>query len=109
MKSINVIVSGATGFIGLQLIKLLSKHPFVNIKKICAQKSIGKSISNFDKYFMKFRKLPKISLLNKKDLENVDIIFAALPDGEAQKISKYLNKNVHPLHLGRLITMVLEL
>ena len=91
MKSINVIVAGATGYIGLQLIKLLTKHPFVNIKKIYAQKFIGKNISHFDKYFTKCKKLPKISLFNKKDLKNIDIVFTALPDGEAQKISKNLN------------------
>ena len=100
MKSINVIVAGATGYIGLQLIKLLTKHPFVNIKRICAQKSIGKNISNFDKYFKKYRKLPKISLLTKKDFKNIDIIFTALPNGEAQKISKYLNNSTKLIDLS---------
>ena len=100
MKSINVIVAGATGYIGLQLIKLLTKHPFVNIKRICAQKSIGKNISNFDKYFKKYRKLPKISLLTKKDFKNIDIIFTALPNGEAQKISKYLNSSTKLIDLS---------
>ena len=39
---INVAVVGATGYIGIELIKLLIKHPKVKIKNICAQKSIGK-------------------------------------------------------------------
>ena len=47
-KFINVAIAGATGYIGVELIKLLIKHPKVKIKNICAQTSIGKSISKFE-------------------------------------------------------------
>ena len=47
--SINIAVAGATGYVGLELIKILSKHPKVKIVYLCAQKSIGKNISFFDK------------------------------------------------------------
>ena len=42
-KYINVAVVGATGYIGLELIKLLIKHPKVKIKNICAQSTIAVS------------------------------------------------------------------
>ena len=48
IKYINVAVVGATGYIGLELIKLLTKHPKVKIRNICAQSSVGESISKFD-------------------------------------------------------------
>ena len=48
-KYVNVAIAGATGYIGLELIKLISTHPMVKIKYICAQRSVGKSILNFDK------------------------------------------------------------
>ena len=47
--SINVAIAGATGYIGLELVKILSKHNKVNIKYLCANKSAGKSIKKFDK------------------------------------------------------------
>ena len=59
-KYINVAVAGATGYIGLELIKLLIKHPKVKIKNICAQKSIGKSMHNYD-ISLKKKSLPKIT------------------------------------------------
>ena len=46
--SLNIAVAGATGYVGLELIKILSKHPKVKIVYLCAQKSIGKNISFFD-------------------------------------------------------------
>ena len=50
-----------------------------------------KKISFFDKT-LKNKKLPKIIRFDKKFLNNVDIIFTALPNGEAQVISNNLKK-----------------
>ena len=46
--SLNIAIAGATGYIGLELIKILSKHPKVKILYLCATKSIGNSINIFD-------------------------------------------------------------
>ena len=83
-KKINIAVVGATGYVGLDLAFLLSKHPRVNIRYLCAQKGQGKSIKSFDKRIKK--KLPKISDIKKADLNNVDLLFLSLPNGEAQKM-----------------------
>ncbi len=92
MPKLNALVAGSTGYIGVQLIKLLIKHKYVNIKYLCGNTSVGKKISSFDKS-LSSKKLPKIVKFNKKYLENVDVVFTALPNGEAQEISKYLKKN----------------
>ena len=43
-KFINVVVAGATGYVGLDLVYLLSKHSKVKIINLCAQKNIGKNL-----------------------------------------------------------------
>ena len=35
MSKINALVAGATGYIGIQLVKLLTKHKRVKIKYLC--------------------------------------------------------------------------
>ena len=92
MPKLNVLISGSTGYIGIQLIKLLVKHRYVKIKYLCGNSSVGKKISYFDKSLIN-KKLPKIVKFNKKYLNEIDIIFTALPNGEAQVISNYLKKN----------------
>tara|TARA_B100002019_G_C21202938_1_gene565057 strand:+ start:183 stop:1205 length:1023 start_codon:yes stop_codon:yes gene_type:complete len=92
MHKLNALIAGSTGYIGIQLIKLLIKHKKINIKYLCGNSSVGKSISFFDKSLVRF-KLPKIKKFKKEYLENVDVVFTALPNGEAQEISNYLNKN----------------
>ena len=92
MPKLNILVAGSTGYIGVQLIKLLVKHSKIKIRYLCGNSSVGKNISYYDKT-LKPKKLPKIIKFSKKLLNDVDIIFTALPNGEAQEISKYLLKN----------------
>ena len=90
-NKINVSVIGATGYTGLELIYLLSKHPKVNLINLCATKNLGKKISFFDKRFKK--KLPKITSVKTINWNILDLVFLSLPNGEAQKIiSKKFNK-----------------
>ena len=91
MSKINVLIAGSTGYIGVQLTKILVNHKKVNIKFLCGSTSIGKKISSFDKSLNKYN-LPKIVKFNKSFLSNVDVVFTALPNGESQKISKLLLK-----------------
>ena len=85
-NKINVAVIGATGYTGLDFILMLSKHPRVKIKNLCATKNVGKKISFFDKRIKK--NLPKISLVKKIKWNNLDLVFLSLPNGEAQKLIK---------------------
>ena len=89
MRKLKILIAGSTGYIGIQLIKLLSNHRKVEIKFLCGNSSIGKKVSFFDKSLSN-KRLPKIIKFKNSLLKNVDIIFTALPNGEAQKISKNL-------------------
>ena len=91
MNKLNVLIAGSTGYIGIQLVKLLCKHKFVKIKYLCGNSSIGKRIDKYDKSLSKY-KLPKIIKINYKLFKEVDVIFTALPNGQSQIIANNLNK-----------------
>ncbi|MAH74549.1 MAG: N-acetyl-gamma-glutamyl-phosphate reductase [Candidatus Pelagibacter sp. TMED197] len=100
-NKINIAVIGATGYTGLDLVFFLTKHPKVNIKYLCATKSLGKKISSFDKRLKK--KLPKISSVNKIIWSEIDLAFLSLPNGEAQKLIRkiyYKHQNVKFIDLS---------
>ena len=54
-------------------------------------------ISKYDAK-LKLKKLPKIIKFNYKLLKDVDVIFTALPNGEAQRISK----KIEQMSLGKI-------
>ena len=100
-KKLNIAVIGATGFTGLDLVFLLSKHPKIKINYLCATKNIGKKITFFDKRIKK--KLPKISSLDKVKWNKLDLVFLSLPNGEAQRIINktfYKYKNLKYIDLS---------
>ena len=99
MPKLNALVAGSTGYIGVQLIKLLVKHKYINIKYLCGNSSVGKKISNYDKSLTD-KKLPKIIKFSKNLLSEIDVIFTALPNGEAQDIARCLNKNITLIDLA---------
>ena len=85
---INVAIAGATGFVGLDLVLLLSKHPNINIKYLCSQSFVGKKINKFDDRIKK--KLPILSDIKKVNWYKVDVLFMSLPNGKAQILTKKL-------------------
>ena len=91
MRKLKVLIAGSTGYIGVQLIKLLVKHKNIEIKYLCGNSSVGKRIYYYDNSLKK-KKLPNIVKFKKEFLKNIDIIFTALPNGQAQSISKFLLK-----------------
>ena len=99
MPKLNALVAGSTGYIGIQLIKLLVKHKYVKIKYLCGNSSVGKKISSYEKSLSN-KKLPKIIKFNKNLLKDIDVVFTALPNGEAQDISKHLNENITLIDLA---------
>ncbi len=93
LKKLNIAVVGATGYVGLDLILLLTKHPKIKIKYLCAQKNIGKELSFFDKRIR--QRLPKITNSSKVNWSEIDIVFLSLPNGEAQKLITKLVKFIN--------------
>ncbi len=101
LKKIKIAVIGATGYTGLDLILLLSKHPKVKISYLCATQSIGKKINSFDNRIK--GKLPIISSVSNIKWNTIDLVFLSLPNGEAQKLIKknyLINKNIKFIDLS---------
>ena len=97
--SLKIAVAGATGYVGLELIKILSNHSKVKILYLCANKSAGMKINTFDKKIIK-KNLPRISKIKNINWNKINILFAALPNGEAQKITKFMPKHVKLIDLS---------
>jgi len=97
--SLKIAIAGATGYIGLELVKILSKHPMVKILYLCGNKSVGKLIYSFDKKITK-KNLPKVTNIKNVNWGKINILFTSLPNGEAQKISKSLPKHIKLIDLS---------
>ena len=64
MSKIKISIIGCSGYTGLELIKTISSHPYIEISSLIANENSGKYISDLSSSLIML-KLPKI-LLEKK-------------------------------------------
>ena len=82
---IKAAVLGATGYAGIELVRLLSNHPEVSIEVLGSQSFDGKKISevyqNFEGILDK-----ECSVINMDEVEKCDVAFCALPHGASKTV-----------------------
>ncbi len=84
MKKVGII--GATGYAGVELIRILLSHPEVEIAGISSVSFEGKKISEV---YPAFKDVFDNVLTAEDDvIDNCDVIFASLPHGLSEKIAK---------------------
>ena len=96
---LNVAIIGPTGYTGHELIRLLYKHPKVNIKLLIGNKNIGKYISDVFTSFS-HTALPKIKTFKNEGFVGIDVIFSCMPSGNLAKLIHLLPKNVLVIDLS---------
>ncbi len=85
----NVAIIGASGYTGVELIRLLKSHPMVRITDLIADRKAGLSIAEIYPHLSPYT-LPDMVKIDKFDPRGVDIIFTALPHTASQAIIKTL-------------------
>ena len=84
---IKVAVLGSTGFTGLELVNILSKHPNVLIKYLGSETKSGSYINSLDDRLGDVS-LPKLNSIKNIDFSELDVVFFALPHNISQNIVK---------------------
>ncbi|WP_455644749.1 N-acetyl-gamma-glutamyl-phosphate reductase [Methanosphaera sp.] len=83
MSKIDVAIIGASGYTGGELMRILLRHPKVNISTVTSRKNEGESVSNLHP------NLEDVDLEftnpETKDID-ADVVFSALPHGASMKL-----------------------
>lgn len=83
MNKIKVGIIGATGYVGAELIRLLSSHPNVQINALGSNSFVDEYINDIYPNLGENYKLKCIE--NEKVIDNCDFLFTALPHGFSEK------------------------
>jgi len=96
---IKVSLLGSTGMVGQKMVKMLAKHPYLELVKVSASPSkIGKKYKDAVKWIEQgdipeeVQDLPIVST-NYEDHKDVDVVLSALPNELAESIELELVKN----------------
>ena len=94
MDKLKVGILGSTGYTGIELLKILDKHPKVTIKFLGANSNTRMKAQSL---FSGLKNSPNVSIRNNYNIKNykdIDVIFSCMPQGELSKnFSKFKFNN----------------
>jgi N-acetyl-gamma-glutamyl-phosphate reductase len=95
MSKIRVAVAGGTGYMGIELLRLLARHPQVEILRVTSEQYAGKPLSEVYPAF-RGRLDVRLEELDRARLsDGVDVVFSGLPHGAAaETIVEALRRDV---------------
>ena len=92
VENVSVAILGSTGYVGLELVKILSSHPNITINFLGSENSANKKIEEFDINLNKYD-LPVIDLNTNFNPYDSEVVFLALPHGISHNyVKKLFNK-----------------
>ena len=85
-----IAIFGASGYGGLQLVKLLNEHPIFEITSLNGERSVGKSWNEINP-FMKLLGDKEITKSNVDEIaQNSDYAILSLPNGLSSQLTPFL-------------------
>ena len=97
MKHVSII--GASGYTGVELVRLVSGHPDIRIRTLVAGQNAGKDYAELYPA-LRHLDLPALIGIGQYDAGDDDLVFCALPHGTSQEVILALNTLVRVVDLS---------
>jgi N-acetyl-gamma-glutamyl-phosphate reductase len=94
-----IAILGASGYTGVELLRLLAQHPQAEIAAMTADRHAGKPIGAVFPH-LAARNLPKLVTIGEVDWSTIDLVFCCLPHGTTQEVIAALPKHLRVLDLS---------
>lgn len=85
--TVKVAILGASGFVGAELLRLCAQHPSLAPARLFGDSQAGQTLASVHPHLAPAYGALKVERFEEAALDGVDLVFAALPHGESQKIA----------------------
>ena len=93
LNSANIAILGASGYTGVEAIRLLVNNSNYNIAGLTADSNAGMSVSEVYPHLSRIN-LPNLKKIEDTNFSKVDAVISCLPHGKSQKILSSLPKHI---------------
>jgi N-acetyl-gamma-glutamyl-phosphate reductase len=99
LSRVRVGILGASGYTGAELVRLLVRHPAVELSLLTAEQHAGKGMAEVFPH-LATDELPRLVKVGEADWDKADFIFCALPHGTTQEIIAALPERLRIVDLS---------
>ena len=92
MNDLSVAVSGATGYAGGEVLRLLSTHPHLNVTTVCGHSSVGETLGRHQPHLARYSDFV-VKESTAEVLAGHDVVILALPHGQSGAIAAELEES----------------
>lgn len=100
MTKIRAGIFGGSGYGGSELLRLLLGHPAVEIAFVTANEHANKRVDEVHKNLAGFTDLSFLSLPDLTEMPEADVVFFALPHGQAIRLADALPRDIKAIDLS---------
>ncbi len=95
----NIVILGASGYTGAELVRLLAGHPEMRIVALSADRKAGLAYGEVFPH-LRHLQLPTLCKIEEIDFGGIDLVFCALPHATSQRVIKALPQHVKIIDLS---------
>ncbi|MCF6272573.1 MAG: N-acetyl-gamma-glutamyl-phosphate reductase [Rhodobacteraceae bacterium] len=95
----NIVILGASGYTGAELVRLLAGHPEIRISALGADRKAGMAYGDVFPH-LRHLDLPILRTIEEIDFSPVDLVFCALPHATSQRVIKALPPHIKIVDLS---------
>lgn len=88
-EKLKVAICGASGYTGIELLRILALHPHVEVTAVTSEKSAGRGLQEVFPFLSAYGNIAFESMDREKLLHKADFFFLALPHGASQEAVHY--------------------
>ncbi|HEX6143664.1 MAG TPA: N-acetyl-gamma-glutamyl-phosphate reductase, partial [Geminicoccaceae bacterium] len=88
-NSVSIGILGATGYTGVELLRLLADHPAGEVRALTSERHAGQPLSAVFPHLLG-RDLPDLIRMEEVDYGALDVVFGCLPHGTTQDVIRDL-------------------
>lgn len=96
---LRVAISGASGYVGGELARVLEQHPNVELVTVTGNSSVGSTLGSLNPELKKYSDLVFVEN-NKENLDGHDVVFLALPHTQSAEVAAWIDADVLVLDCG---------
>ena len=96
---IRTAILGASGYVGGELLRLISAHPELRAAKLFGERKAGKPVADTHPHLAPVYAGTTFERFEAASLDGIDIVFAALPHGHSQDVAPAILDQIGRAHV----------